>query len=159
MASRGRQACYWLTDWCRSYFEEYWAANNNPLKIQTQVDVKWSPIFPSYKINVDAAIFSTQKAAGVGVLIRDHEGNFIAGLSKKTHAPLGIIDSEAKAFETGIIFAKEVGIREFILEGDSLTIVQVLKECSPAPSSVSNLVYGMLAECNEFRNVSFSHVR
>ena len=159
MASRGRQACYWLTDWCRSYLEEYWAANNNPLKIQTQVDVKWSPIFPSYKINVDAAIFSTQKAAGVGVLIRDHEGNFIAGLSKKIHAPLGIIDSEAKAFETGIIFAKEVGIREFILEGDSLTFVQALKECSPAPSSVSNLVYGMLAECNEFRNVSFSHVR
>ena len=74
---------------------------------------------------------------------------FIAGLSKKIHAPLGIIEAEAKAFETGINFAKEVGIREFVLEGDSLTItiVQALKECSPALSSVSNLVYGMLAEC------------
>ena len=72
---------------------------------------------------------------------------------------MGIIDSEAKAFETGIIFAKEVGIREFVLEGDSLTTIQALKECSPAPSYVSNMVYGTLAECNEFRNVSFSHVR
>ena len=86
-----------LVDWSRSYLEEYWAANNNPLKIQTQVDVKWSPIFPSYKINVDAAIFSTQKAAGVGVLIRDHEGNFIAGLSKKIHALLGIIEEIGRA--------------------------------------------------------------
>ena len=52
-----------------------------------------------------------------------------------------------------------MGIREFVLEGDSLTIVQALKECSPAPSSIFTLIYGMLAECNEFRNVSFSHVR
>ena len=75
------------------------------------------------------------------------------------HALLGIIEAEAKAFETNIIFAKEVGIREFVLEGDSLTIVQALKECSPTPSSVFSLIYRMLAECNEFRNVSFSHVR
>ena len=27
-----------------------------------------------------------------------------------------------------------------------------------APSTVSSLIYGMLAECNEFRKVSFSHV-
>ena len=73
----------------------------------------------------------------------------------------GLLKLKQKAFDTGIIFAKEVGIREFVLEGDSLTItiVQALKECSPAPSSVSNLVYGMLAECNEFRNVSFSHIK
>ena len=72
---------------------------------------------------------------------------------------MGIIEAKAKAFETSIIFAKKVGIKEFVLEGDSLTIVQALKECSPAPSSVFTLIYGMLAECSEFRNVSFSHVR
>ena len=65
--------------------------------------------------------------------LNNHEGNFIASLSKKIHALLGIIEAEAKAFETSIIFAKEVGIREFVLEGDSLTIVQALKECSLAP--------------------------
>ncbi|XP_075650197.1 uncharacterized protein LOC142620773 [Castanea sativa] len=56
-----------LVDWCRSYLEEYWATSNTPLTQlteQTQVEVKWSPpIFPLYKINVDVAIFSAQKAA------------------------------------------------------------------------------------------------
>ena len=80
-------------------------------------------------------------------------------MSKKIHALLRIIEAKAKAFETGIIFAKEVGIKKFVLEGDSLIIVQALKECSPAPSSVFALINGMLAECNEFRNMSFSHVR
>ena len=45
----------------------YWATSNNPLTQltqQTQVEVKWSPfIFPLCKINVDASIFSAQKAA------------------------------------------------------------------------------------------------
>ena len=70
-----------------------------------------------------------------------------------------IIEAKVKAFETGIIFAKEVGIKKFVLEGDSLIIVQALKECSPTPSFVFALIYGMLAKSNEFRNVSFSHVR
>ncbi|XP_075645379.1 uncharacterized protein LOC142616404 [Castanea sativa] len=83
------------------------------------------------------------KAAGAGVIVRDHEGKFVAGLSKKIHAPLGTVEAKAKANEAGIIFAKEVGIKEFVLEGDSLIIVQALKECSYAPSTVSHLIYGI----------------
>ena len=84
----------------------------------------WSPSnYPSYKVNVDAARFMAQKAVGEGVIIRDHQGKFIAGLSKKFHAPLGIIEAEVKAFEAGIVFAKEVGIRDLVVEGDSLNVV------------------------------------
>ena len=67
---------------------------------------------------MDAAIFSAQKNVGVGC----YSSNFIAGLSKKIHTPLGTIKAEVKAFETVIIFAKETGIRDFVLEGDSLVI-------------------------------------
>ena len=65
---------------------------------------------------------------------------------------MGIVEVEAKAFEASIIFAKKVGIRDLVLQGDSLIVVQDLKQ-------VSSLIYGMLAECNEFRKVSFSHVK
>ena len=46
----------------------------------------------------------------------------MVGLGRKILAPLGAIEAETKAFEAGITFAKEVGIREFFLEGDSSTI-------------------------------------
>ena len=144
-----RKTSLLLVDWCRSYLGEYQPANNTLLKQPTQLEIN-PPIFPSFKINVDVVVFLPKMAASVGVIIHDHKGNFIAGLSKKIHAPLGTIEVEAKAFEARIIFAKEVGIRDF---------VQALKECSLAQSSASALVYGMLAECNEFRNVGFSHVR
>ena len=51
----------------------------------SQVHVsKWEPLaFPFYKVNVDEAVFKEQKEVRVGVVIRDHVGNFIAGFSKK----------------------------------------------------------------------------
>ena len=64
----------------------------------------------NYKVNVDDAVFSAQKAAGVGIVIRDNEGHFIVGLSKKLNLPLGVIEIEAKAFEAGITFAREIGV-------------------------------------------------
>lgn len=139
-----RKAGLMLVNWLKCYLEEYWTANWTSLKQLTHLEVNWSPPnYPSYKINVDATIFSTQKAAGAGVIVQDHEGKFVAGLSKKIHAPLGTVEAKAKAFEGGIIFAKEVGIKEFVLEWDLLIIVQALKECSYAPSTVSHLIYGI----------------
>ena len=59
-------------------------------------------------VNVDGAIFSSQKVARVGVIIQDHEDKFIVGLCKKIQAPLGAIEVKAKAFELGLLFAKKL---------------------------------------------------
>ena len=64
---------------------------------------------------------------------------------------------EAKAFEMGMQFLK--GIQDFILEGDSLTIYWALSGLSDALTSVDSMVQGLLSFSEEFRKVSFSHVR
>lgn len=56
-----------------------------------------------------------QKAVGVGVVIRDSEG--------RLEAALGAAEVEAKAFEVGLLFAKEVGVRDVVLEGDSINVL------------------------------------
>ena len=56
--------------------------------------------FPFYKVNIDGVIFKDKKEAGVGVVILDHVWNFIVGLSKKFWSPLGVIEVEAKTFES-----------------------------------------------------------
>lgn len=40
---------------------------------------------------MDGAVFAAQKAAGVGVLIRDDEGRVVGACSKKIIAPLGAV--------------------------------------------------------------------
>ena len=95
----------------------------------------------------------------VGVLIRDEEGNIIGALSKKIWVPLKAIEIEAKAVEVGLQFAKDLSIRDFILEGDSLLVINALKELSPPPSFVAAIISSSLLVSQEFRHVVFSHVR
>ena len=88
------------------------------------LESKWlPPIGPSCKVNVDGAMFEIKNEAGVGVIIRDHEENFIAGLSKKFQFPFDAIEIEAKALETGLVFAREIGIQDLVLESDSLLLI------------------------------------
>ena len=94
----------------------------------------------------------------MGVVIWGHVGNFIAGLSKKFQCSLGAIKVEAKAFESGLEFAKDMGIQDIVLEEDSLNIVHALSGNSHAASIIAALIYGMQVTSFEFRNVLFSHV-
>ncbi|XP_050255011.1 uncharacterized protein LOC126700876 [Quercus robur] len=112
-----------------------------------------------FKVNVDGAVCATQKEAGVAVIIMDAQGLVIGALRKKIKAPLGAIEVEVKAYEAGVQFAKDMGIQEFILEGDSLTISNSLAEHSLAPSVVAPILDGIVSSLQEVYCVVLSHVR
>lgn len=80
-------------------------------------------------------------------------------MAMKIHAPLGALEVEAKAFEAGIIFVRDVGVQDIILEGDSMIMYRALIELSPPPQSVASIVEGILEIVREFRSVQFSHTR
>lgn len=80
-------------------------------------------------------------------------------MTRRLSEPLGEVKVEVKAFEAGVQFAKDIGIQDFILDGDSIIIHCALFELSPAPSFVDLVVQGILVACREFCQVSFSHVR
>ena len=60
--------------------------------------------------------------------------------------------------EVGLQFAKDLSIQDFIIEGDSLLVINALKELSPPPSSVAAIISNSLLVSQEFRQVVFSHV-
>ena len=78
---------------------------------------------------------------GIGVVIRYKEGKFRAALSKKIKLPFGPIEAEAMAVEVGVQFAKEVGIKEVMVEGDSLIMQRALNELAPPPLSVDAVMW------------------
>ena len=51
----------------------------------------------------------------------------MAALCRKINAPLGALEVEAKAYEAGLLLARHLGLRDRVLEGDSLTISNALK--------------------------------
>ena len=71
---------------------------------------------------------------------------------------MGAIEVEAKAVELGLMFARDLSIRDFTLESDSLTLINALQDLSPPPLSVAALVFSSVAMSHSFRCVDFSHV-
>ena len=134
--------------------EEFWLTNEE--KTEYQADpvpmATWQP--PSqgfYKVNMDGTVFTNRNQAGVGVIIRDGNGEVIVALSKKWKCPLGAIEAEAKALEAGVNFAWEVGIGEVEFEIDLLMICNALHGLVSLPSSVVNVLAGVRNQVSSFR--------
>lgn len=60
-------------------------------------------------------------------VIYDENGHLIAALSKKIDAPLGALEAEAKALESGLHFTLEMGIYDLVIESDSLILYNALR--------------------------------
>ena len=112
-----------------------------------------------YKVNVDGAVFKHRKKASIGVVIRDKNGVVIVALSKSVNAPLEAVEIEAKAMEIGVLFARDLGIREAVFEGDSLIICKALQGEGEAPSSTHNILAVTLEQASGFSCSYFSHVK
>ena len=148
-----------LVKWSTQYLAEYNCANSSSVQIQRSQIVRWSPPPPArYKMNLDGAVFKAQKVVGIGVLIRDAQGRVVVALSQKLNAPLGALEVEAKAVEVALQFARDVGISNFIMEGDSLIVYNALCGHSFPPSLVATIISGAIGFCGLFHWVEFSHI-
>lgn len=73
-------------------------------------------------MNIDSAVFIKRKQTGIEVVIKDSVEEVVVALSKRLAVPLGALEAKANVMEIGVRFAAEVGIRDVIFKGDSLTI-------------------------------------
>ena len=101
---------------------------------------------------MDSAIFLSQYEARVGFVVHDGQGLVMAALSKNIKQPLSPLEIKAKVLEEGILFARDTGIQEFVLERDSQVVVNAITGCSHPPSSIA-LVCSFL---HEFRGAEVS---
>jgi len=102
--------------------EDFQSANEklSRSRLDNHNTIVWKPPPPSYfKVNVDGALFTKSKQFGMGVMVRDEEGNVVVAMCRKMDLPLGALETEAKALEIAVKFAEEVGLRDVVFEGDS----------------------------------------
>ena len=89
------------------------------------------PDLPFYKANFDGALFRDSSSVGIGVVVRDFEGNVIGALFERIGLPASVVEVEALACRRVVSFAIEIGLQEVVSEGDSETIINSLNsDCS-----------------------------
>ena len=76
------------------------------------------------KINYDGATFLKENKSGIGVVIRDGDGEVIASCSKLLHQAYSSREVEAMAAVTALSLALDIGVQQAILEGDSLEVFE-----------------------------------
>ena len=111
------------------------------------------------KINVDGAIFPTKKLAGIGVVIRDQQGKLLAALCRKIRAQMGALEVEAKAYKAGVLLARHLGLRNGVLEENSLIVSNALKQVVQPPTSIAATMEGIHVLSLNVGIVGYSHVR
>nr|POE86841.1 putative ribonuclease h protein [Quercus suber] len=72
--------------------------------------VRWQPPYGSFvKANFDGAVFGGDQEAGIGVVIRNNEGQVLAALSEKVRMPVSVEILEMLAARKAVIFARDLG--------------------------------------------------
>ncbi|XP_075662879.1 uncharacterized protein LOC142632326 [Castanea sativa] len=122
--------------------------------------MRWKPPpLNTFKINFDGAIFAEDNCSRVGVIVRNREGLVIAAMSEKIPQLLQPTEIEAMAAIRALEFAREVGISEAVLEGDSLLVIKALtsKDVGLAPFGL--LIQDAYKFTSTFSLLSYSHTK
>ncbi|KAF5465302.1 hypothetical protein F2P56_015322 [Juglans regia] len=103
----------------------------NPLGVNLCPEDKLSwkkPPDGKYKINWDAAINVSLGVLGIGAIIRDSQGMVLGTIRARRFISVSPFKAEAYAMLMAIIFCKDTGFTNIVLEGDSLQVVKQMQK-------------------------------
>ena len=91
-------------------------------------NVHWAPPPTNYyKINVDASLSVEHNAIGLGIIIRDSVGSFMATRAIRIDDCADPHRAKLLAAREGLIFAQDAGFCRVILEGDAQNVCKIIK--------------------------------
>ena len=111
---------------------------------------RWKPpASGELKANFDGAVFVDSDEAGIGVVIRNENGEVMAALSEKIALPPSEETWELLAKRKAAMFAVELGFQHVIFEDDAEGVIKALSQRDPTQSPIGHLV-------KDFRSIAGS---
>ena len=80
------------------------------------------------------------KLMGIGVVVRDHHREIIAALKRRETGSPESIQAEFVGALMAAEFSRDLGLQDLILEGDSISIVNVLRSSVPNWSPFGQII-------------------
>uniref|UniRef100_A0A803NTZ9 RNase H type-1 domain-containing protein n=1 Tax=Cannabis sativa TaxID=3483 RepID=A0A803NTZ9_CANSA len=122
--------------------------------------VPWKPpLLNKLKLNVDAAINTADKILGIGAIIRNHDGQVVAALSKPVQGCFRSDEMEAKALFHALNWITQLSLKIDYVETDALRVSSAINNASSDLSSFSDLILDVRCLLSFFPGIVVSHVR
>ena len=140
-----------------SFLQEFLQAQEVELSPpRPQVIQRWRPPdLNIYKINFDVAVFRASNLAGV--IVRDNKGDLIGALTMPVLFRQSVAKLEALACQRAVQFALEIGLTQVVVEGDSVTVIEALKNGMGQFASYGNILDDIRFQSTCFQYVEFSY--
>jgi ribonuclease HI len=121
---------------------------------------RWSPLPEgSVFINTDAAIFSSSRQMGVGVVIRNHLGECVAACSELLNEVTTPEITEVLAVRRALSLADGEGFGKVQVVSDCLSVIQRIESTTIDRSPVGVIIQDIKSLAFSFEAISFKHVR
>ncbi|XP_075645403.1 uncharacterized protein LOC142616429 [Castanea sativa] len=140
---------------------EFFDAHQQPLRsVEQGSRVRWTkPPEDFYKANFDAALFDSSNMAGIGVVIRDCNGNVIGALSQRIALSKSINHAEALVASQVMAFARELSLFRVIFEGDCLRIIKAINAKEPCHTLFGHIIEEQGSLTSSLTSCNFQHVK
>ena len=132
--------------------QEYLVAQNEvPAPPGPAIMQQWQPPdHDIYKVNFDAATFSSSNSAGIRVIVRDYVREAIGALSMTIPLPQSVADVKALACCRVVQFVAEIGLSRVVFEGDSVVIINALNKATGDLASYGTILEDIYALVSGF---------
>ncbi|KAL0011639.1 hypothetical protein SO802_006747 [Lithocarpus litseifolius] len=91
------------------------------------IDNNTAPAPNTYKINYDGALSNADNKSGIGVVVRDCQGEVIALLVQQLDQAYQPVEVEAMAACRAVEFGSDLGLHRAIVKDDSELVVKALR--------------------------------
>ena len=120
---------------------------------------KWIPPPDGWlMINVDAATFKNPPRMGVGLVVRDHRGDFIAACCQLIQRFDDTELAEAIAIRRAVSFSSEQNLQQVVVGSDCLSVIKKIKSKVHDRSHVAVIIQDVRNLISENPSVTFTYV-
>ena len=102
-------------------------------------------------------MFKDEDRAGIGVVVQDNRGMVMASLSQNIPLPHSVMNLETLVACKALELSLKLGLDKAILKGESLIVINALRDFSPSTASYGLLIRDAHLLANLFTSISFQH--
>ena len=147
-----------------NFMKKQWSNLINPPLVyaasskEARANCKWTPPpLGWHKLNFDGAARGNLGSAGIGCIINDKDGRWVAKLASPL-PPITNNVAELEALEKGLLLCHKLGLSRIFIEGDSQIVLNAIRQKKTPNWVLNSKLQEVILNLEKFEDIFISHI-